>query len=99
MGLQLTHILQGCVKKSRPPKPVPVPSGLSKQIHDRSLAIKNCEKALAAAEEAKITGTSKGKRKGAWDEDDVMVFFWGDSRVATERHLKMCKAKREKLEQ
>ena len=47
---------------------------------------------------AKGTGTSKGKRTAAWDEDDVMLFFWGNSKAATKRYLKMREAKTESLE-
>ena len=88
-----THILEDNAKKSRPPKPVTALSGPSKKAHNRSHAIKKREKAAKAAE------TSKGKRTAAWDEDDMMLFFWGNSRVATERHHKTSKAKKETLEQ
>ena len=94
-----THILADKAKQSRPRKPVPTPSGLFKNIHDRSVAIKKRAKALPAAKGAKITGTSKGKSAAAWDEDDVMLFLWGNSRAATERYLKKHEAKMESLEQ
>ena len=95
-----THILQGHSKESHPPKPVPIPLGSPKGIHDRTVATEKRRKAVAAAEAAKKASSSKGPdRKAAWDEDDVMLFFWGNSRAARERHLKTSKAKRENLEQ
>ena len=84
-------------KDSRPPKPDSIPFGPPTQIHDRVLVIEERRK---AAEEAKTAGASKGTaRTAAWDEDDVMLFFWGNLRVATERHHKMREAERENLEQ
>jgi hypothetical protein len=93
------QILEELAKESRPPKPVPAPSGPSGGVHTRSLTIDKRKKAVAAAEEAKITGASKGKHRATWDEDDVMLFLWGNSRAARERHLKTSEAKRENLEQ
>ena len=49
---------------------------------------------MAAAEEAK-----KATGKAGWDEDDVMLFFWGNSKAARERYRKTHEAKRENLEQ
>jgi len=93
---QNIHILTRHAKKSRPPKPDPVPFGPPTQIHDRVRAI---EKRRKAAEEAKTAGASKGtKRRAAWDEDDVMLFFWGNSRAATERYHKTREEKRKNLE-
>ena len=86
-----THILEDLAKKSRPLKSVPALFGASKQVHHDNRLTR--EKALSAAEEA---GTSKA---AAWDEDDVMLFFWGNSRAATARNLKVCEEKRESLEQ
>jgi hypothetical protein len=34
-----------------------------------------------------------------WDEDDVMLFFWGNSKVATERHLKKVGENAQRIEQ
>ena len=80
-----THILENCAKKFRPKKPTPAPSGPSKKVHDRSRMLKKYKTALAAALKAKKTATSKGQRKAAWDEDDVMLFLRGNSRAASER--------------
>jgi hypothetical protein len=90
-----THILEDRAKKFRPQKPVPAASGPSKHVHDRSIAIKKRQKASSAA---KITGTSSEKHTAAWDEDDVMLFFWGNSRAATKRYLEMHEAETERVE-
>ena len=82
-----THILGNHAKKSRPPKPTPIPIGPPKTVHDRTLTIE--KRRLAAEEEAKKTRAGEGrKRKATLDEDEVMLFFWGNSRRARERHLK-----------
>jgi len=93
------YILEDIAKKSRPRKPVPAPSGPSRGIHNRSLTIKKRGRAVATAEKAKIAGAIKGNRKATWDEDDVMLFLWGNSRAARERHFKTSEEKRVNLEQ
>ena len=94
-----THILGGHAKKSRPPKPAPIPIGPPKTVHDRSLTIEK-RRIEAEEEEAKKTRADEGgKRKATLDEDDVMLFFWGNSRRARERYLKAREEKRENLEQ
>jgi len=92
-----THIL-GHAKKSRPPKPAPISIDQPKTVHDRNLTIE--KRSIAAEEEAKKTRADEGrKRKATLDEDDVMLFFWGNSRRARERYLKTREEKRENLEQ
>ena len=55
--------------------------------------------ALAASlKAAKKSAKSKGKSKADWDEDDVMLFLWGNSRAASEQHLKKSEEKREGFE-
>lgn len=86
----------------RPPKPDPIPSGPSKVVHNRKTAISNRKKAQAAAAKAKKQKTSAGegsKRDATWDEDDIMLFFWGNSRVATNRYIEKCEAKKKNFEQ
>jgi hypothetical protein len=36
----------------------------------------------------KKTTHDKNKEHAGWDEDDVMLFFWGNSKAAKERHIK-----------
>lgn len=89
-----TYVLEPHIEKSRPPKPDPIPLGPSTTHSDRLLTIEKRGKAMAAAEEAK-----KATGKAGWDEDDVMLFFWGNSKAARERYRKTHEAKRENLEQ
>ncbi len=97
-------VLGGYFTFFRPPKPVPNLIGPSRQIHTRQSAIEKWEKAQAAAEaKAKKTGAgegSKGKRREGemtWDED-VMLFFWGNSRAAKEHNIKMHEEKVQNME-
>ena len=58
--------------------------------------LKKRRAALAASlKAAKKSAKSKGKSKTDWDEDEVMLFLWGNSRAASERHLKKSEKKRE----
>ena len=36
--------------------------------------------------------------KPGWDEDDVMLFFWGNSRAAMERHAKKEQERKENID-
>ena len=83
-----------------PPKPNPVLSGPSTKVHDRKPVIRKRKKAQAAAAKAKKQQTSEGsKRDITWDEDDIMLFFWGNSRVATNRYIEKREAKKKNFEQ
>ncbi|KAF8520597.1 hypothetical protein BU17DRAFT_75593 [Hysterangium stoloniferum] len=91
-------------KLAQPPRPpVPAPSGPSRTTHDRMTTVNKRDAARAAGrsgagnaaagpstagaatEEGELVD-SKGQPK--WDEDDVMLFFWGNSQAARERHDK-----------
>ena len=65
--------------------------------------IRKRKKAQAAAPaKAKKQQTSAGegsKRDATWDEDDIMLFFWGNSRVATNRYIEKHEEKKKKFEQ
>ena len=37
--------------------------------------------------------------KGMWEEDDVMLFFWGNTKAARERHLKKAYEDAHRIEQ
>jgi hypothetical protein len=34
-----------------------------------------------------------------WDEDDVMLFFWGNSKPAMERHAKKAQERKENIDE
>jgi len=84
----------------RPPEPPPVPMGPTKTLHDRADTIRKRAKASGAgaagagnvaAGEASGSGQmrdSEGKDQARWDADDIMLYFWGNSQAATERHRK-----------
>jgi len=44
-------------------------------------------------------GTGESDGQATWDEDDVMLFFWGNTRAAKERHLKKVEEIIERMEQ
>ena len=68
-------------------------------MHNRTIVLKKRRAALAASlKAAKKSAKSKGKSKADWDEDDVMLFLWGNSRAASDRHLKKSEEKREGFE-
>src|SRR5258705_13885737 len=96
-----TDVIENLAK--RPPKPDPIPSGPFKEVHDRKSAIRKRKKAQAAAAKAKKRKSSAGegskKRNATWDEDDIMLFFWGNSRAATNRYIEKREAKNKNFEQ
>ncbi|KAF8523451.1 hypothetical protein BU17DRAFT_63744 [Hysterangium stoloniferum] len=102
-------------KLAQPPRPpVPAPSGPSRTTHDRMTVINKLHAARAAGrsgagnaaagpstagaatEEGELVD-SKGQPK--WDEDDVMLFFWGNSQAARERHDKKVQENSQRMEQ
>ena len=94
-----THILNNLSKKNRPEKPMPAPSGPPKKVHNRTVMLKKRRAALAASlKAAKKSSKSKGKSKADWDEDEVMLFLWGNSKAASNRHLKKSEEKRDGFE-
>jgi hypothetical protein len=86
----------------RPSVPAPAPMGPQKVKHDRSIAIEKRKK-RRREEGSDGMGPSPGiletkcqlavqnegnTRAEIWDEDDVMLFFWGNSKVARERYVR-----------
>jgi hypothetical protein len=107
-------LLQTLCQPPRPPVPVPAPTGPSRTIRDRGAVIRKLDKARngrgagAGSSRAGPRGSRRRGRGGAgtgelvestWDEDDVMLFFWGNSRAATERHLKKVSENTRRMEQ
>jgi hypothetical protein len=88
-----------------PSVPVPAPMGRIRVKDDRNTAI---QKRAAAMSQGGQGAGSKRKRSGGaaadleeqdrWDEDDVMLFFWGNSKAALERHVKKKQERTEYLE-
>jgi len=80
--------------------------GPSKVVHDRSIAI-NKRKATRGANEAGSTNTATGDQPSemvelrdqtGWDADEIVLFFWGNSPAAMERHRKKEEEKSEYME-
>ena len=100
-------ILQNHAKPPRPPIPVPAPVGPSKTTHDRNIEIHKGDQAQAshgagAGNPTAGAGTGElveSEGQVMWDEDDVMLFFWGNSQAAKERHLKKVQENTQRMEQ
>ena len=95
-----SEVLLNRAKPPRPGAPVPAQAGPSRPTHDRSIAIQKREAAQAAANlKAENRGSTESEDLEVWDEDDVMLFFWGNSQAAKERHLKKAREKTQCMEQ
>jgi hypothetical protein len=80
----------------RPQIPEVLPVGPEKGVNDRMTAINKL--ALARGEAGQVQPADDGDGEGSaaladseqlkWDEDDVMLFFWGNSKASVERHAK-----------
>ena len=77
--------------------------GPSKTSHDRSIAIQKLE-SVQNTNEAGTTDAADGDQPGEstertrWDTDDLVLFFWGNSPAAMERHRKKQEEKLQDLE-
>jgi len=76
--------------------PVPPLVGPSKKKHDRNVKRKEVKKRNKSR--ARNTAGEESE-KAVWDEDEVMLFLWGNSRAAQERHIKRSEDKRRDVEQ
>ena len=77
----------------RPQAPEPVPMGPAQTVGDRTKTVTKLANARAEeVQQLANTGGSAGSaatidsEQPVWDEDDVMLFFWGNSKPAMERH-------------
>jgi hypothetical protein len=87
------NFFKNCTNPPRPAVPVPAPVEASRTTHDRTIAIAKRNKAWRTGAESATTGARTGEMvesdgQALWDEDDVMLFCWGNSRAAIERHRK-----------
>jgi len=78
----------------RPKEPEPAPMGPTKTIGDRTKTTGKLAEAWAEGGQGRV-GTNRGSvspvtvvdsEQPGWDEHDVMLFFWGNSKASTERH-------------
>ena len=92
----------------RPSTPVPAAMGASKTVHDRTTAIGKRGKppgtrGVRAGKAAAVAGAGaeemvESEGQASWDEDDVMLFFWGNTPAAKERHRKEVQRTNQRME-
>ena len=85
----------------RPSKPIPAAAGPSKSVHDREVVIKkrNAAQAESSTAGAAGQGALAEQEEAVWDADDVMLFFWGNTRAARDRHAKQVRESAQRMEQ
>ena len=93
-----------------PPRPqvrVPAPAGPKRATHDKDTTVRKRFKGQRTGETgagSSLAGTETGglvesEGQVIWDEDEVMLFFWGNSKAAKQRHLKKVGENTQRLEQ
>lgn len=99
-----TDLLQNLANPPRPSKPVPPPMGPSKTTHDRTRAIeKRGRPPRTRGGRRRTTAARAGEMtemegQASWDEDDVILFCWGNSPAAKERYLKKAEETTRRME-
>ena len=89
----------------RPHQPISAEAGPSKTRNDRTVTLGKPHKAqkrdggVSGGPAAGAGGVAESEGQAKWDEDDVMLFLWGNSRAAKERHAKEVAEESEKIEQ
>lgn len=73
--------------------PVPAPVAAPRTKHDRTITIAKHDRAWSshagnATAGTRIRGMVELEGEALWDEDDVMLFCWGNSLAAIEHHCK-----------
>ncbi|KAF8710165.1 hypothetical protein AX14_013339 [Amanita brunnescens Koide BX004] len=96
-----TAVLKRLATPPRPPVPVPAEAGPSKDVHDRTIAIKKPGEARNRAEAGARAGAGLVESEGqaTLDEDDIMLFFWGNTKAAQECHIKKANEDASRIEQ
>jgi hypothetical protein len=101
------EVLQNRANPPRPRVPVPAPTGPSKTTHDRETVLRELREARDPGGAGAGTSTAgagtgglvESEGQAMWDEDDVILFFWGNSQAAKERHLKKVSENTRRMEQ
>ena len=89
----------------RPSESDPAEAVPSRTKHDRTVVHRMLEKhqnhggGEGSAAGAGTGGVVEPEGQVKWDEDDVMLFLWGNSQAVKERHVKEVAEKSEKIEQ
>ncbi|KAF8343708.1 hypothetical protein F5887DRAFT_1134767 [Amanita rubescens] len=98
-------VLQRLANPPRPQVPVPVPAGPPRVIHDRAATVGKLQAARirggggAGAGAGAGAGVMESDGQGIWDEDDIMLFNWANTRAAKNRHLKKAGEDSRRIEQ
>jgi len=79
--------------------PVSPPVGPSKKKSDKNVTIKKLKEPKKRKKSRARNAGGEESDKAVWDEDEVMLFLWGNSRAAQERHIKRSEDKRRDVEQ
>ena len=98
-------VLENCLNLPHPAMPIPAPMGPSRPLHDRASVIQRPD-AAQGADQAGPVNVAAGDQPGeviedhaTWDEDDIMLFFWGNSPAAMECHHKKQEERTKYMEQ
>jgi hypothetical protein len=98
------ELLKNHANPPHPPVPMPAPVEVLRALHDRTIAIAKRDKAWRTGAENATTsartremGESDGQ--ALWDEDDVMLFCWGNSQAAIEHHCKQVEETTQHMEE
>ena len=102
-----TKILMKLATPPRPQVRVPAPAGPKRATHDKDTTVRKRFKGQRTGETgagSSLAGTETGglvesEGQVIWDEDEVMLFFWGNSKAAKQRHLKKVGENTQRLEQ
>ncbi len=95
-------VLQRLANPPRPQVPVPAPAGPSRAIHDWAATVGKLEAARICGGGGAGAGgvmESDGQPEAMWDEDDIMLFNWVNTRAAKDRHLKKAGEDSRRIEQ
>ncbi len=104
-----TDLLKNLANPPRPSKPVPPLMGSSKTVHDRNIAITKRGRPLRSRGGRgghggrggcgrKATAGDGEMVEASWDEDDVILFCWGNSPAAKKRHRKKVEGTTHRME-
>jgi hypothetical protein len=99
------NVLQNRSNPPRPPVPVQAEAGLSRTQHDSTITIQKLEDARGAGGVA-VGNAPAGagemvdsEGQAQWDEDDVMLFLWGNSKASKDRYRKKKEESTQRMEQ
>jgi len=100
-----TSVLTNRPNIPRPSVPVPAAMGPKRVKDDRNIGIE--KRAATTSQGGQGAESERNRSEGTagdlevqdrWDEDDVMLFFWGNSKAAMERHAQKKQERTEYLE-